>query len=99
MNRDAWLNLGEGATLQLVLDGEPVSLEGPGSAGERYTGEDGMVYEVALYETSGDFIRKVAGAGKVEVHATGDFEIDRHFGPVNRLYFQQFVVKYIDAQP
>ena len=98
VNEKEWLNLVEGESLQLILDGVSITLDGPGSRSDRYVGEDGKVYEVALYETSGESIRKVAAAEKVAVHIGGDFELKKYFSPVNRLYFRQFIMKYFDSR-
>jgi hypothetical protein len=97
VNEKEWLNLDEGESLQLILDGVSIVLDGPGSLSDRYVGEDGKVYEVALYETSDENIRKVAAAEKVAVQLGGDFELKKYFSPINKLYFHQFIMKYLNA--
>ena len=99
VNEGEWLGLETGESLQLLLDEDPVALAGDGSSGERYTGEDGKVYEVALYRVPGDLLRRIASTDKVKVEVKGDFAIAKHFGPINKLYFKQFVGKFLDAAP
>jgi hypothetical protein len=94
-----WLNIGRGATATIAIDGDPVPFAGDGSAGSRFTGEGGKTYEVALYATGAETIRRIAAAREVRVTLRGDSPLEKSFGAVNSLYFQQFVRHYIDAGP
>ena len=99
VNESQWLNIGQGASLRLTLDGEPLELSGAGSAGSRYTGDGGKLYEVALFEASADVMRKISLARTVTVSLRGDFLLEKSFSSVNTLYFRQFVQHYIDRAP
>lgn len=99
VNEKQWLNIGPGGTLRITIDGDPAVLEGGGSEGERYTGEGDKLYEVALYPVSAALVRRIAGGRGVAVSVRGDFELEKTFGSVNNLYFQQFVRHYIDRAP
>lgn len=91
-----WLTVGEGGTLRLTIDGETLALSGTGSAGSRYTGEAGKVYEVALYPASAELIKRIASAKTVAVSIQGDFLLEKNFGSFNNLYFRQFFQHYIE---
>jgi hypothetical protein len=99
VNEKRWLNIGRGGTLRIVIDGEAVEFSGDGSRGSRYTGEREKLYEVARYETSAEIIKKIAAAREVLVSVKGEFPLEKSFGNVNNLYFQQFVRHYIDKTP
>ena len=93
------LAIGGGPSLRLSLDGQPVEFSGQGSLGSRYAGADGKAYEVALYEVTREVLARIAAAGAVSVSVRGDFPLEKSFGPVNKLYFQQFVKFYVDKPP
>lgn len=99
VNEGRWLNLGPGGTLELTTDGETVALSGAGSRGSRYAGENGKLYEVALYEVSAALIGTIAGARAVSVRIKGDYLLEKSFSPINNLYFQQFIRHYIEKGP
>lgn len=99
VNETRWLNIPRGGTLRIAIDGDPVDLDGGGSEGSRYTGEGGKVYEVALYPASSALVRRIATGKAVAVSVRGDFQLEKNFGSVNNLYFQQFVRHYIDKAP
>lgn len=99
VNEKRWLNIGRGGTLRITVDGESLELAGDGSRGSRYTGERDKIYEVARYETSAATIRRIAAGREVLVSVKGDFPLEKSFGTVNALYFQQFVRHYIDRPP
>jgi hypothetical protein len=96
VNEGRWLNIGRGVNLRISVDGEPIEVSGAGSRGSRYTGEDGKLYEVALFETSAEMLRKLAMGRVVTVSLRGDFVLEKSFSNINTLYFRQFVQHYID---
>jgi len=99
VNEKQWINIGRGGTLRIAIDGDAVAIKGAGSRGSRYTGEDGKLYEVALYDASAAIIKRIASAREVTVSVQGDFLLEKNFGTFNTLYFQQFVRHYIDKTP
>jgi hypothetical protein len=98
-NEKRWLTIPGGATLRVTVDGEPSDVEGVGSAGGRYTGDGGKVYEVALYPVPSALLRRIATGRAVAVSLRGDFVLEKSFGNINTLYFQQFVRHYVDKAP
>lgn len=94
-----WLNIGPDSPLVLTMGSFSLKLCGPGSRGARYTSETGKVYEVALFETSAETIRRIASSKDVEASIHGDFVLEKRFATVNHLYFQQFIRHYIDKRP
>lgn len=99
VNEKQWLNIDRGKTLYITIDGETYDFFGVGSHNNRYTGEREKLYEIALYETSAAIIKKIAQAKKVSVRLTGAFILEKSFGTVNNLYFQQFLRHYIEKTP
>lgn len=99
IDESRWLNIC--AKSPLVLTAGDISLEihGPGSLSSRYVSEKGKLYEVAIYETSAEDIRRIAESKDVVVKLRGDFLLEKRFAIVNQLYFQQFVRHYIDKRP
>ena len=99
VNERQWLNIDRGSALRIAIDGDSVAMMGAGSRGSRYAGEDGKLYEVALYDAPVAVIKRIAAAREVAVSIQGDFLLEKSFGPVNILYFQQFVRHYVDKTP
>ena len=99
VNEAQWLNIGPGNALTITVDGTALAFAGGGSAGTRYTGEAGKVYETARYETDAATIKMIARAKSVTVRVSGVSPLEKSFGSVNFLYFQQFIHHYVDKAP
>jgi len=99
VNEGKWLTIDRGSILRITIDGESVELSGAGSEGNRYTGEEKKIYEVALFDASAAIVRKIAMGSSVTVSLRGDFLLEKSFSNVNTLYFRQFVQHYIDKTP
>lgn len=66
-----WIFISSGKSLDLKLDGQIMSLSGPGSIGNRDVSTDG-VEEVADYSFSGDVLKKIAAANSIQFRLYGD---------------------------
>jgi hypothetical protein len=97
INMETWLHIPEGASLELQIDGKPLELRGAGSGENRTKGEQGKVFEVALYPIPPELISRIAGAGDVRVRLRGDFTLEKRLAPPNRVYFHMFAAKNIDS--
>jgi len=97
VNMETWLHIPDGASLELRIDGEPLELRGEGSVRSRAKGEQGKVFEVALYPIAPQVISRIAGARTVSVRLRGDFTLEKSLAPANRVYFHMFAKKNIDA--
>jgi hypothetical protein len=92
-----WLHIPDGPTLELEIDGEPLSLPGAGSAQSRTKGEQGKVFEIALYPIPPELISRIASARAVTVRLRGDFMLEKRLAPANRVYFHVFATKNIEG--
>jgi hypothetical protein len=66
-----WIFISSGKSLDLKLDGQIISLSGPGSISNRDVGTDG-VEEVADYSFSGDVLKRIAAANSIQFRLYGD---------------------------
>ena len=99
VNQETWLHVPEGASLELGIDGKPLELRGPGSAQSRTKGEQGKIFEVALYPVPPELIMSIARAQDVRVRLRGDFTLEKHMARANRVYFYTFANKNFDGGP
>ncbi len=97
VNMETWLHVPDGASLELGIDGETLQLRGAGSAQNRTKGEQGKVFEVALYAIPPEVISRIARARAVTVRLRGDFTLEKRLAPANRVYFHSFASKNIEG--
>ena len=92
-----YLDISPGQTLTLVVDGEPVKLEGGGSLNRRRDfrrEKTDFVREDAFYEVNKLDLQKVASAQKVKVQIKGNNGlIERDFRPENFERIRAFVTR------
>ncbi|MHC1766059.1 MAG: hypothetical protein AB9869_17455 [Verrucomicrobiia bacterium] len=90
-----FLEIPPGETLVIVADGQELKFTGSGSLNNRKELKE-EVTERAIYPASGEQLRTIAIAEKVEVSIRGrSGMVQRTFTPENTQRFRQFVGKYV----
>lgn len=90
-----FLEIPPGETLVIVADGQELKFTGSGSLNSRKELKE-EVTERAIYAASGEQLRTIANAEKVEVSIRGrSGMVQRTFTPENTQRFRQFVGKYV----
>jgi hypothetical protein len=93
-----FLNIDQGKSLLLIIDGQPTQITGSGSNGRRNYISIGLVEEVAYYHNiEPDLIRKIAYAKQVEIEVQGSTTVlKRYFKTKNLLIFKEFYNSYME---
>ena len=96
----AWLAIGPGQTLILVVDNAEIRFDGIGSADLRKTDQkSGKFLESAVYLSNASDIRKIADAKEVKVKVIGkNGVLQSAFGPSNFAVYKKFVADFLDKQ-
>lgn len=90
-----FLEIPPGETLVIVADGQEMKFTGSGGLNNRKELKE-EVTERAIYPASGEQLRTIANAEKVEVSIRGrSGMVQRTFTPENTQRFRQFVGKYV----
>lgn len=93
-----FLNLEEGKSLALTIDGTRVDISGAGSCQHREHVSLGLIQETAYYhEIDPEMIRSIAYAHQVHVELSGSSGVvRRHFNDGNFRHFKEFFERHIE---
>ncbi len=91
-----WLQIEQGETLALVIDGQDKKYEGSGSANFRKQTGKGIFTEDAIYRVTASDLRRIATAKSIRVTVYGvKGSVTREFGPANLDKFKAFATTYL----